>query len=197
MQTGVMERVLATAEQMLVDRGCEHVTRCSHDDVASARPTPALCASSAAREVTYEVYIHRGEQQVSVKFIRAILDAECSPTLRVIIASASGPTPYTRRETNGKVEFFLFRQLCFNITRHTLVPKHERAEYVGNTRELPQISITDPVVAYYGYRPGDVLKITRTFTTQPVDFYRVVVCNGKAHEEDEGTDEVFMTDEVV
>jgi DNA-directed RNA polymerase I, II, and III subunit RPABC1 len=63
------------------------------------------------------------------------------------------------------------KQLQMNVTKHRLVPKHQRiSDEESNTllqtynlqskQQLPLILRDDPVVRYYNYRSGDVLCIT-------------------------------------
>jgi DNA-directed RNA polymerase I, II, and III subunit RPABC1 len=72
-----------------------------------------------------------------------------------------------------QMEIHLVKRLMFNITKHTLVPKHEVIRdkaviddiidsYKLKTRyQLPIILKNDPIAKYYGMKSGDVVKITR------------------------------------
>ena len=104
-----------------------------------------------------------------------------------MLVSLHGPTPFTRKECNPQVEFFTYKQLFINITKHSLVPKHElvtnaerqilKDNYAlsDSFNELPKILCTDPICQYYAFSPGDIVRITRTIgTTEPLFFYRYV-----------------------
>jgi DNA-directed RNA polymerase subunit H len=76
----------------------------------------------------------------------------------------------------------------FNITKHILVPKHnklsetEKKQLLEHFRitenELPKIVITDPPIAGLKCKPGDIIKITRRSATAGESFYYRVVING-------------------
>lgn len=71
------------------------------------------------------------------------------------------------------LQVFTVPELLFNVTKHTLVPKHEvikdeelaeelvKRFNVKNRHQLPLILKTDPIARYYGIKPGQVVKITR------------------------------------
>jgi len=84
------------------------------------------------------------------------------------------------------VQFFLDDELMYNPTRHVFVPQHiglspeEQAEFYRTTQVQPNqlpilkftglksltptgtLEVRDPIVAYYGWLPGQVVKIIRT-----------------------------------
>lgn len=67
------------------------------------------------------------------------------------------------------IELFNYRDLQYNITKHILVPKHERldldeAEKFKKTYgiKIPVIFKSDPVSKFYAYQRGDIIKITRS-----------------------------------
>jgi DNA-directed RNA polymerase subunit H len=73
-----------------------------------------------------------------------------------------------------------------DITKHTLVPKHEKMSeeefnevmkaYNVSKTQLPRILVTDPAIERLEVEVGDVIKITRKSpTVGKAYFYRVVV----------------------
>lgn len=70
------------------------------------------------------------------------------------------------------IEFFIYRELQFNITKNRLVPQHvpltrEESqqivhEYNCTKSMLPRILVTDPVARYFGMKTGIVCRIIRT-----------------------------------
>lgn len=77
-----------------------------------------------------------------------------------------------------KIDLFELDELQYNITKHRLVPKHERL-YNEEEKEirkkyginLPYMFSTEPVSRYYAYEKGNIIKITRL---NGVIAYRVV-----------------------
>jgi DNA-directed RNA polymerase I, II, and III subunit RPABC1 len=64
------------------------------------------------------------------------------------------------------IDLFSLKELQLNITKHRLVPVHEKVidkvlDKSIKISELPVMYALDPVSRYYGYKKGDVIKITR------------------------------------
>jgi len=87
----------------------------------------------------------------------------------------------------NNVQIMWCKQLQYNITKHTLVPKHticslEEEDIIMkkyslvNKMQLPLLLRDDPVSRYYNYKLGDVIKITNTSSSinPNYEFYRCV-----------------------
>lgn len=166
----ILESILRTAEDMLRDRGGKNVQRSSNPvgDAIACRPVVASHNT--------DVYIHT-EDKVGVKFARSIV--EQSEGKLAVCVSIDGPTTFTKNEfQNRSIQFMTCKSLCYNVTQHTLVPKHE---LVSNPEAfdrnlLPHILDTDPVVQYYHWPVHSIVKIERTFAgNEPVPYFRVIV----------------------
>jgi DNA-directed RNA polymerase I, II, and III subunit RPABC1 len=84
------------------------------------------------------------------------------------------------------VQIMWVKNLLFNPTRHSLVPKHEKItkdeiselmeKYQLKSRtQLPLITREDPIVRWYNFKSGDVLRIIRpSETSRESIFYRCV-----------------------
>ena len=155
---------------MLHDRGCASVERCGELKI------------EGRGEVEVDVHICVDEDKVGVKYARARVE-ESGPGVDMVVVSVDGPTPFTKKEF-GSIQFCLARDLCVNITRHALVPKHERVDAPPagiDAASLPVILHTDPVVMYYNFPPGTILRISRVFGGhEPTFYYRVVVVDAAA-----------------
>lgn len=159
---------------MLMDRGCSHVER-RDVDFDSNEIEPCLIGTGIH---TFHVFFHN-EDRVGVKMLRHLIENTAADTN--IVVSTEGPTTFTRKEAEGSnVQFFLFKDLSVNITRHKIVPKHELVigEIPWSVDELPRIPVSDPVVMYYNFKPGSVVKISRVLGAhEPQVYYRLVVKN--------------------
>ena len=164
----MLERILTTAETMLADRGCAGVTRTAHALQTIEEGLPVL--SSAEQDL----YVHV-EDKVGVKFARCVLERG----RKAVIVSVDGPTTFTKKECEGRaVQFMRARTLLENVTRHCLVPAHERITSLPDGLEpaqLPKLLDTAPIAQYHAWPVGTLVRITRVFGGhQPTPFYRVV-----------------------
>lgn len=78
---------------------------------------------------------------------------------------------------NVPIEVHTLNRLQFNITKHSLVPKHEvirdkrviddlvEMYKLKSKMQFPLILKTDPMAKYYGLKSGDIVKITRKSPT--------------------------------
>lgn len=82
-----------------------------------------------------------------------------------------------------EVELFCRKELQYNLTKHRLVPQHskvpdEQASVIRKKdgHNLPQILKTDPVVRFYNFKKGDIIKITRNSSNSEDGYviYRIV-----------------------
>ena len=74
---------------------------------------------------------------------------------------------------NINLQFFIVKELLFNITKHELVPKHEVIKdsteindlvlkfNLKNKLQFPLILKTDPMAKYLNVQSGELVKITR------------------------------------
>ena len=163
-----VHRIVTTCVEMLRDRGFADVTAA---DDALERIVQGSAVVSASAPCRVRVFLHY-EDRIGVKAIRALpSDGD------VIFVSVDGPTPVARKEADARVQFFFARQLVFNVTRHALVPKFDVVESPDRipVTQLPRILDTDPVVQYYRWGLGTVLRVERCFGGhEPIAYYRLV-----------------------
>mgnify|MGYP006108530465 CR=1 FL=1 len=80
------------------------------------------------------------------------------------------------------VQFFHLDTLTFNVTNHSLVPRHEilsteetneliKSLYITDIKKLPKINASDPISKYYGIKKGEVFRITRPSETSGISYY--------------------------
>lgn len=176
---GVLSRVITTCKQMLADRGCSNI-QCP-DDINKAIESgsvPTVRGIHANGKKT-DVYIHV-EDKVGIKFARSVIESYAAEEdVSIVVISLEGPTPFTRKECENKnMQFMLVKDVCVNKTRHQLVPKHvkvDRPPHGITVDNLPKIMDTDPIVQYYDFPKGTILKVERVFGGHEiVPYFRVV-----------------------
>lgn len=81
-----------------------------------------------------------------------------------------------------RVETFMLNELVYNITQHSLVPKHriagmaEIAALVKKYTKLAQQDRGDPISRYYGLETGDVVVYTRRRSRAMGGAYYRMIC---------------------
>lgn len=112
---------------------------------------------------------------------------------RLMIVYAKTITPHARQFIQDSIissskysfQYFSFQQLMDDIIDHTYVPKHrklkpeEKEDFLKTrslkTKNLPKLSIYEPISQYYQFSMGDVIEINRCGDAGPYKEYRVVV----------------------
>jgi DNA-directed RNA polymerase subunit H (RpoH/RPB5) len=167
---------------MLTDRGYSNVQSCqSVEEVIQNMEENRFVVSGNGPKCVH-VFFHN-EDRVGVKQLRNWIESSMADA--IIVVSLDGPTAFTRKEAEQnyqQVQFFTFKEMCVNITKHAMVPKHEKMDpsklpfdVSESKNELPILYTTDKIAQYYAYDVGDVVRITRTVGCQePLFFYRVV-----------------------
>lgn len=88
---------------------------------------------------------------------------------RHLITPAVISTIEKQQSDDRHIEIIYFNQLSYKASDHCLVPKHvlatkEELNYFKNKEDLPslpKIFMDDPIVVWYGWKPGDLIKIFR------------------------------------
>ena len=185
----ILEKIMTNTKDMLIDRGLTIVSICKSTGEALKKMEenqPVIQSVNNSSNESLHVFFHN-EERVGVKQLR-LWNEEFNGE-SILIVSLEGPTAFTRKEADNlykSTQFFLFRDLCVNITKHCLVPKHEKMSVQAmkqmpyrsshNFNEYPKLYTTDKIALYYNYKPGDMIKITRIFGYQePIYYYRLVV----------------------
>ena len=174
---------LTTTIEMLKDRGYQNIQSCqSVEEITQNMLENKVIVQGGGRR-SIHVFFHN-EDRVGVKQLRTWV--ETSMADNIVIVSLDGPTAFTKREAEQnyrQVQFFTFRDLCVNITKHSLVPKHERVKDLkelpikisDHKGELPILYTNDKIAQYYAYEVNDIIRIHRTTGSQePTYFFRIV-----------------------
>ena len=169
----ILESVLKNCYQMLKDRGCSEIEQ-TNDILESMENIKPVLKGRGSRSM--DVYFSN-EERVGVKYLRNIMEETSID--KIILCSLDGPTTFTKKEAeNYDVQFFYFKDLFVNITKHKIVPKHELCvESIPYSKEeLPKIPLSDPIIQYYGFPIDSIVKLSSTFGShEPSVYYRLIV----------------------
>jgi DNA-directed RNA polymerase I, II, and III subunit RPABC1 len=114
-------------------------------------------------------------EKVSVEFIRQTIQSLTKQNIpKCILVFKNKPSSQVKtflKDSDTKIDIEIFEQyeLGFNVTKHVFVPKHilldktERDKVVRKfkAKNIPQISLLDPLSKYYGAKKGDIFHIIR------------------------------------
>ena len=163
--------VYKTLKEMLCDRGYDHIESEDMNTIISKN------LSTNQRLLVYFVF----DIKVSVKkmkHIKEIVEGDSNFVCLVVVYKASITSfakQFISTDLNLYVQSFSEKELSFNITKHTLVPKHRRLstdekneimkKYKTPLKNYPLISHQDAVSRYYAFVPGELIEITRDSPT--------------------------------
>ena len=167
-----MEKAYQTCTEMFDQRGYEIVEKDDERILAIKEDGNQVCA-----------FFTKSVKKFNVDRIQeCIYMMKQMDITHSIIIYKEFATPYAKKlveeSTDIYMELFKEDELQYNCTKHVLVPKHEllfkkdaieAKEFKKD--KYPLILKTDAVVRFYGFKIGDVLKITRKNGTI---MYRIV-----------------------
>lgn len=136
--------------------------------------------------ITDECYIiFTQDIKININYIKDLTRLMLEQNIEHVIVIYNGNITINTQNINDikllyNIEFFNEKSFMYNVSKHTLVPKHEKLndksdEYkliVKEKQNLPHIFETDPICKYYSFKQGDLLKIYRKNNTIA---YRLVV----------------------
>ena len=181
----VIQRSLKTVKEMLTDRGCDEIKLLckTFNEIEECIKNGNHIMQADSKTHQTRVYICNDEK-VGVKQLRAWCEQN-DPTTCLIILSIEGCTSFAKRETENTsnvIQFFSFRDMSVNITKHVLVPRHKKINHLPvidgfeiDRNDLPKLNVNDKISLYYGLKIGDIVEITRFCgSQQPQKYWRLV-----------------------
>lgn len=180
-------RVLLTVREMLADRGFGEDIEEADGDIPDTQHMLRCRGPSGLA-----VVLAGTKPRVGVRVLRAIArEKESEGIALAILILQEGLTPFAKTELAADpqcgIEIFTGGELGFNVTQCQLVPPHtavDDAAWAAIVAETPTLTpdclmsilTTDPVVRYYGWPPGTVVRVDRNMGGQQVfPVYRRVV----------------------
>lgn len=156
-------KFIQTLDEMFSQRGYEYVTE-TNDFEHVVR----VAKHSKGKVYVFSNFI----EKISVNLFKECLSfLDQNNSTHCIVITSEGITPCVKKiidnSYNVRIEVFSEDELGYNVTKHSLVPKHELAsqselaELKKHLPNLPIILSKDPVVKFLGFEKKQVVKVTR------------------------------------
>ena len=168
-----MVDVVSGAKTMLERRGYTCVKVQPYDESVP-------CTWLHARDVRCAVLETSLNKQVATELLQSMAG---SGTYIFIVANLTSQAKEVLTQTEVRVEFLQPSDVAFNKMEHQYVPRYRvlteeevlalEKKYFATRDKFPVILESDPVCRYMGFRPGQVLEITRKTLAAEVS-YRTV-----------------------
>lgn len=163
------QTALHVVKEMIMDRG--YVIDDSPLSVNDEEDTYCIRAHNKTTEDVILCFMS-SDEKLNIQGIKdkiSILNKEGATRCIIIYKSSVTSSAKKSLETvNYEFELFALHELQFNVTKHRLVPRHERvtpdekAELDKNYKgKLPILLHTDAISRYYGFHKGEYIRITR------------------------------------
>ncbi len=185
-----------TVIEMVQDRGFETTNMSTHPDLESfllefpnLNLTNFICTKKSSGEVI-AVHFFLEDKVGKSRFTEIVQDYVNQAVNRVIFVTMdklNSACDSYRKELKKSilVEPFIYKELCFNPTKHEFVHRHRimgedevegvLSQYMCKLSKMPKITSMDPIVRYLGAQKDDLMEILRTSkTTGSSYYYRVV-----------------------
>ena len=179
--THLVTTALKTCAEMVEDRGFV---------VHNVDPEADVAMTAFRDDDELQVRFYTTELRIGVKAVRALqADVAAHPrSLTILIVTANGATPYTRKEVvnDTRLEFWTFSRLQYNITHFRIVPRHslvtlddvaalKKQYHISNDTQWPSLKQSDAVCQYFAFPINSIVRIDRVFGNVAHPYYRRVV----------------------
>ncbi|KAG2424991.1 hypothetical protein HXX76_014149 [Chlamydomonas incerta] len=188
-------RAFATIQEMLADRGedasglegigppeLERLANSQSIFTFEVHPSLLLIFYLTKMKVAeFKTAMFGKSKDIDVSTMDAYRDKRCMFVFKEDVTSVNRRS-LAEFWTEDQIEVFNIRELQYNVSKHSLVPRHDKvpAEEVDsllqryNLRsraQMPTIHVSDPMARYLGLRIGDVVKIQRPSQTAGHYYY--------------------------
>jgi DNA-directed RNA polymerase I, II, and III subunit RPABC1 len=182
------DKIMTTVHEMFIDRGYDIVQKQSWSKKFTQFEDLKVVAKIDANILIFTFFAT--DVKVPVRKIREYVQfMKENQVTHAVIVHAHQITPGAKSELNQyNIQTFQAKELFHNITRHALVPRHEKLKtdhdiqavmkryHIQSKNEFPIYYTSDPMVKYFGWQPGTVVKIERALggLKEPEVYYRMV-----------------------
>ena len=109
------------------------------------------------------VYVNKFDTNFMKHLILFLNSQECKHAIIIYMKKSTNPERSLKNSSEYELEVFNIKSLMFNITKHEYVPKHVKVDTCPyDLEKIWKIKINDPIVRFYNFKVGDILKIGET-----------------------------------
>lgn len=178
-----MRKAIETLTDMLVQRGYDVVEQQPDGEVTDLRLLGERVGEDGE---PHEIVVFANPvEKFNVGCVKERLNVVNTLGLTHCIVVVESVTPVAKQlMSSGDIVFEAFSlvELQYNITKHELVPNHEKLGAIEEAAfkkkygtSLNAIMRTDPVARFYNFQRGDIIRITHNFPGSPKAItYRIV-----------------------
>lgn len=166
------EKVIEVCKEMLLQRGFTDIKHDTHGQLLIGKKglllgsTPSQGLGSTP---PLGIFLNTVDKLNVDKIKEYIGRAKKLELVHCILIYTGNVTPVASKiiRKSQDIEFEIFKEteLMFNLTKHSLVPLHEKLSENDSlpfkNLQIPSLLSTDCVSRFLGFRSGDVIKITR------------------------------------
>lgn len=188
-------RAFTTLQEMLADRGedasglsgigpPELEKLANSQSIFTFEVNPALLLVfylTKMKVAEFKTAMFGKSKEIDVSAMDAYRDKKCMFVFKEDVTSVNRRS-LAEFWSDDQIEVFNIRELQYNVSRHALVPHHERVQpedvdallkryNLRSRAQMPTIHVGDPMARYLGLRIGDVVKIKRPSQTAGYYFY--------------------------
>ena len=190
------ENAISTLRNMLTLRNYTFDLDISDETVNKLQSSVSFNVNVCVEEPPVIIHLNN-EPKIGIKIIRHLLHTmEKHSIQHAVCVFLQTPTPFAKRYLNTlqlenpemNIECFFVSELQFDITKHSLMPRHthmspdERAavlaRYGSNLALYPKILLKDPMARYLGLKKDDMIAISRIVPNQGTMTVYRVACPG-------------------
>lgn len=162
-----VQKSIITISEMLTDRGLVEESKVLMNLILEDKPSFNIDIDNKIR------IIYNLNNKIKLADIKKFIEEDFEYYIIVLTDKLSPANMKSIHELHKDVQVFEIKELAFNISKHSLVPKHilitdekEIAKLVTSYKlksktQFPIILKTDPMSKYLNAKPGNIIQITR------------------------------------
>jgi DNA-directed RNA polymerase I, II, and III subunit RPABC1 len=173
-----MTTILKTSKEMMEARGYLH-RKSNHSTVFLEG---YRLVKGNEKDHVYFFYVDVINKDFFVNVLKFLLTHKINHVILIYTVKITAtPNSIIKKIKKMNIELFYSKELGYNVTKHELVPKHtklKKKEAIAFKKTFKKSNIgkikpCDAIYRFYGYSPGDIIRIKRVFNGETSFYYRI------------------------